>query len=222
MITGIDISHWQSSVDWSEWAAKGYKFVWMKATEGTGFTDSGYITHYENAGTAGFLRAPYHFYRNWPNPEDQAAYFRAVVGDRVGEMPPTLDIEDTSAPKLGATPDRALRCLKEIEILFGKRPVIYSAKWWWNPWMWNQGWANDYDLWAANYTTASSPVLPAGWNGWTIWQHTSKPIDQNRMQNWYWDTLTSPPEPPSDAEERVEELELQVGRIKKWGESFPV
>jgi len=194
MILGLDVSHWNVP-NWADWAARGYKFAWIKCTEATGFTDPKFVAHY--AAASAFKRGPYHFFRNAANPEDQAAYFRATVGDRMGELPPMVDFEDTAAAKLGETPARALRCLKEVERLFGRKPVIYSAAWWWNPWIGNVAWANDYPLWVANYTTAASPVRPIGWDHWDVWQYTSSPLDQNRMSDLIW-TALFPPGPPPD------------------------
>ena len=192
-VLGLDVSHWNAPV-LADWTSRGYKFVWLKCTEATGFTDSKFIAHYAAAST--FKRGPYHFFRNAANPEDQAAYFRATAGERLGELPPMVDLEDTASVKLGELPARALRCLKEVERLFGKKPVIYSAAWWWNPWMGNVAWANDYPLWVANYTTAAAPLLPVGWASWQIWQYTNSPLDQDRMQDAYWNSMV--PLPPAD------------------------
>ena len=40
MASGIDVSHWQGTIDWKQVAAsKKADFAIIKATEGTGFTD---------------------------------------------------------------------------------------------------------------------------------------------------------------------------------------
>src|SRR3990172_1060918 len=183
-------------------AGHPFKYVFIKATEGTGFKASNYETQRDAAKASGLLWAPYHFYRNWLGPEDQAAYFRAEVGSDAGQLPPVLDLEDTSAPKLVETPGRVLRCVKEIERLFGRKPMIYSASWWWNPWMGGGlTWPNDYFHWVANYTTAASPLLPLGWNGWNVWQYRgdvgqlgfNSRIDWNRCDSIWLDQFTQLP-----------------------------
>ncbi len=36
---GVDVSHWQGSINWSRVKSDGVKFAFMKATEGTGYSD---------------------------------------------------------------------------------------------------------------------------------------------------------------------------------------
>ena len=40
MLTGIDVSHWQGSINWSKVKASGKQFAFMKATESTTYTRS--------------------------------------------------------------------------------------------------------------------------------------------------------------------------------------
>src|SRR3990172_6355013 len=108
-------------------AGRPFKYVVIKATEGTGFKTENYEIQRDAAKASGLFWAPYHFYRNWLGPEDQAAYFRPEVGSDAGQLPPVLDLEDTSASKLGETPGRALPGVKGIERMFGRKPNIYSA-----------------------------------------------------------------------------------------------
>ena len=39
-IVGVDVSHWQGTIDWRQVAAQGIDFAWLKATEGATYTDS--------------------------------------------------------------------------------------------------------------------------------------------------------------------------------------
>src|SRR6187397_331116 len=62
---GIDISHWQGTINWGQVAAdpKGIKFAFMKATEDTNYTDPTFNTNLAGAKAAGILAGPYHFCR---------------------------------------------------------------------------------------------------------------------------------------------------------------
>src|SRR6476660_5464893 len=62
---GIDISHYQGTINWGQVAAdpKGIKFAFMKATEDTTYTDPTFNTNLAGAKAAGILASPYHFCR---------------------------------------------------------------------------------------------------------------------------------------------------------------
>ena len=190
MIYGFDSRFWNGVLP----AAHSFEYAFVKFTEATGFATSNAGAQWAGLKAGGLLRSAYHFYRNHANPEDQAAYFRANVGEDIGELPPVLDLEDTASVKGGELPARVQRCLVEIEQLFGRKPMVYSAAWWWNPWMGNQPWVNDYEKWVANYTIAATPLLPVGWVGWDVWQFKgdvtaagfNAKIDWNRCwQDWF-------------------------------------
>ncbi|HEX2133443.1 MAG TPA: GH25 family lysozyme, partial [Actinophytocola sp.] len=60
-VPGIDVSGWQGNVDWNaQWNA-GKRFVWAKATEGTGYTNPYFAQQYNGSYNRGFIRGAYHF-----------------------------------------------------------------------------------------------------------------------------------------------------------------
>lgn len=44
LLPGIDISHWQGTINWASVAGGGYKFAFMKATESTSYVDPTFMT----------------------------------------------------------------------------------------------------------------------------------------------------------------------------------
>src|SRR5215211_4056432 len=60
-VQGIDVSHWQGTVDWAGWASQGIKFAVMKATEGVSYIDSKLDANYTGSAGAGLIRGAYHF-----------------------------------------------------------------------------------------------------------------------------------------------------------------
>ena len=206
MIKGIDISHWQGVIDWDT-IPDNYKFAFMKATEGDSFIDDRFSANWY--ASKGKLRGAYHFWRYHFGGTAQAEHFFDIVdatGD-LGELPPVVDLEDTRAPKGGDIVLRMRQMLQRTEELFGQKPIIYTANWWWSPWTLNNEWFGDYDLWVAHYKTVFpwiQPYLPAGWDDWQVWQHSSSGsvpgVDGNCDLNiakdeWYQSYVT--PEPPS-------------------------
>ena len=63
---GLDISHYQGTINWTQLAAdpQGYKFVFMKATEDTNYTDPTFTTNLAGAKSVGIMAGPYHFCRS--------------------------------------------------------------------------------------------------------------------------------------------------------------
>ena len=204
MVKGIDVSHWQGEIDWERIPAE-YKFAFIKATEGTGFIDDKFRRNWSSA--MPMLRGAYHFWRYHFNGTLQAEHFFDVVsaaGDPA-ELPPVVDLEDTRAPKGGDIVLRIRQMLQRTEELFGQKPIIYTANWWWHPWtLGNEGFG-DYDLWVAHYKTVypwSNPMLPAGWDDYQVWQHSSSGKVPGAQRNcdlnvakdeWYQRYETPPP-----------------------------
>ena len=61
-VPGIDVSYWQSGIDWPKVRATGQRFVMVKATEGATYTDPTFNDDWSGAKLSGLLRAPYCFF----------------------------------------------------------------------------------------------------------------------------------------------------------------
>lgn len=80
MLRGIDVSHWQGSVDWHGLAAsQRLDFGFCKATEHEGFVDPRFRSNWAAIREAGLVRGAYHFARPDSDPRDDAGKFVAVV-----------------------------------------------------------------------------------------------------------------------------------------------
>jgi GH25 family lysozyme M1 (1,4-beta-N-acetylmuramidase) len=168
---GIDVSHYQGAIDWNKVKQDGQSFAFIKATEAANFKDQRFIENWNNAKVFGLLRGAYHFYRFNTSPQAQAQWFLAALGSDHGELPPVVDVEDTAT----APNATALKTFIDlISTAIGRKPIIYTASWWWNNTRWGSPitWAKDYDLWVANYNVAA-PTLPTDWTAWKFWQKSS-------------------------------------------------
>ena len=181
-MNGIDVSHWNTP-DWVKLWQQSYKFAWIKATEGTTWSDSGYWTHKQAAEAAGFKTGPYHYFRAAFDGKLQAQNLKTIAGLDFF-LPPSVDVERTGNTGTGQVlfQARLRACLLEVEALMGVRPIIYTSKSMWEELVGTVAWAKEYDLWVANYTTAIAPAIPKDWTEWKVWQHTDKPQDTNRMR----------------------------------------
>lgn len=78
---GIDVSHYQGSIDWPKVAADGIDFAYLKSTEAGDWVDETFATNWEGARAAGLDVGAYHFFTFFRTGADQAANFLRVVPD---------------------------------------------------------------------------------------------------------------------------------------------
>ncbi|MCP4427148.1 MAG: hypothetical protein GY803_21895, partial [Chloroflexi bacterium] len=126
---GLDVSQYQSGIEWQLVAPNGISFAFIKASQGDSRADSMFADHWAGAKDAGILRGAYHVFEPGLSPTLQAEHFYKTVaqtGD-FGELPPVLDMEKTSS-----SAEKIREYLSEIERLFGKKPVIYTRAMVWD------------------------------------------------------------------------------------------
>lgn len=168
-LPGIDVSHWQGTIDWSAVAADGVEFAFVKATEGGDYTNPRFAENWAGARRAGVVRGAYHFFRPRTDAAAQAAHFLRTVRLAPGDLPPVLDVEVTDGRSAESIAAGVLTWLQEVERATGRRPVVYTRASFWTAQM--GGGLGPYPLWVAHYGV-SAPSIPAGWSGWTFWQHS--------------------------------------------------
>ena len=225
MLSGIDVSHWEGTIDWKTVASSGYKFVYTKATESTTYTDDTLVPNVSGAASVGIPIGAYHFYRLAVDPKAQADFFLSKIKGLQLELPPSLDFEEQTniAP---ATVAKSLKTwLDIVEAAVGRKPIIYTSAYFWNTFVGTPSWADDYGLWVANYTAAPAPLLPKPWKNYLFWQYTDKgavpgisgDVDMNRYAGTEEDLAALAGRQfihVPTLEERVQALEEQVKALQ--------
>ena len=179
---GMDVSSFQGNVDWSTVAAGGAKFVYVKASEDTGYLNPYFDQQYNGAYTAGLIRGAYHFaLPNNSSGATQADYFLAHGGGWAADgrtLPPMLDIEYNPYGQVcyNMTPGQMSYWIREfsttVHARTGRYPTIYSTTDWWNLCTGSDAsFAATNPLFLANYST-SVGAMPAGWAHQMIWQYS--------------------------------------------------
>jgi GH25 family lysozyme M1 (1,4-beta-N-acetylmuramidase) len=172
---GIDVSHWQGSINWPKVKAAGMQFAFMKATESTTYTDTAFATNWAGAASVGMYRGAYHFARpKVGTGAAQADYFVSRVGSfqGAGTLPPVLDLEATGGLGVTALRTWTQAWLTRVEQVTGRIPIIYVSPAFWESYLGNSTAFTRYPLWIAHYGV-SAPRVPGGWPTWTFWQRTS-------------------------------------------------
>ena len=175
-VHGIDLSRFQTAVDWPTARANGVNFAFIKATEGADRVDPMFQDHWRGAGRAGVVRGAYHFFYHCGPAADQARWFIANVPRDPGALPPVLDLEWTpTSPTCRIRRDGAtIRAeakvfLDAVQAHYGQRPIVYTSI----------DFFEDTDLgklagtefWLRS-VAAHPDDLYAG-HPWTFWQYTS-------------------------------------------------
>lgn len=194
-VLGIDVSHYEPSIDWDTAKSKGnVQFMMAKATEGatSDKDDSVFLTHMANSRKAGVLNGAYHFFHPNQDPVAQAKLFasRLQAAGPV-DIRPILDWEVDG----GVLPQQEIRCalicLQNIAQLTGRKPMIYTMPSFFDTLNSGQIFA-DYDVWIAN-PGHDAPLLPSPFKKWTFFQYTFDGVipgcGRSVDANWFNGTL---------------------------------
>jgi GH25 family lysozyme M1 (1,4-beta-N-acetylmuramidase) len=192
---GIDVASHQGNVDWAYWWGQGKKFAYVKATEGTYYTNPYFPQQYNGSYNIGMIRGAYHFARpDTTTGATQANYFVDHGGGWSGDgktLPGALDIEYNpyGATCYGLSHSAMVSWIRSFTSQYkartGRDAVIYTTTDWWTQCTGNNAsFGSTNPLWIARYASAPG-TLPAGWGTRTIWQYTSSPLDQNYFNGAY-------------------------------------
>jgi GH25 family lysozyme M1 (1,4-beta-N-acetylmuramidase) len=168
---GIDVSQHQGEINWRRVVAAGHRFAFVRATLGNDGTDLRFYTNWKGAKDVGLLVSVYHVVKPYQSADSQIYHLFDVLGDRKPDMPIALDVERKDHCSREVITACVRDCLRMVEQRDSRRPIIYTAGWFWNPNVLPSSDWSDYDLWVANYGV-STPTLPSGWNEWRFWQYS--------------------------------------------------
>lgn len=181
---GIDLSHHNGEVDWPLLSATGLSFVYLKATEGEGHTDTRFQQNWQGALRHHWQAGAYHFYLLCQDGARQAENFIRQVEVRRDALPPAVDLEHAHncQPRTGRAETLAgLRMfLAALEAEYGAVPVIYTTPAFHAEWLEGEGF-EAHPLWIRSLD--GPPRLDHA-----IWQYSmrgklpgiSGPVDLNR------------------------------------------
>lgn len=190
-VRGHDVSGHQGAVDWQAAWTGGGRFVYIKATEGTGYLNPQFGQQYDGSYGVGMARGSYHFARpDVSSGGEQANYFIAHGGDWTADgrtLPGALDMEYNPYGDAcyGKDPAAMSAWIADFSNTYraraGRFPAIYTSTNWWNKCTGSNAGFGGNPLWLARYND-SIGALPAGWARQAIWQYAnsgSLPGDQN-------------------------------------------
>ena len=180
-LEGIDVSHWQGTINWASVAGAGKAFAILKATESTTYVDDTYAANHSNARANGIRTGAYHFAQPSTNAGDavaEADWFVNHMNLQPGDLNPALDLERSNGLSVSALQAWVKGWLDEVYAKTGMRPMIYTSPSFWSTYMGGTRAIADAGytvLWVAHWGVTSPTVPGSNWggHGWTFWQYTS-------------------------------------------------
>ena len=172
-VYGIDVSHHQGRINWSQvkrWKNKQISFVYIKATEGATFIDNRYKINFKEAKQAGFRVGSYHYFSTTSSPEQQFKNFMRQVDPRAQDIIPMIDLEENKNWSKEEYVSNLKIFLHLIEEQFKSKPLLYSVQGFYNTYIRND--FNSYHWNIARYNIKKPHLLDK--NRWSLWQFSDK------------------------------------------------
>lgn len=241
-LTGVDVSDYQGSVDWSRVRNDGIAFAFVRVSDGLNYRDSRFAANWSGARGAGLVRSAYQFFRPGQDATAQADLLIDAIGALApGDLPPAIDVEATSGLSAATIAARAQVWSDRVEARLGVKPIVYTGKYFWEDSVGASSRFVDQPLWVAQYTS-QCPDLPAPWARWAFWQYTDSGavdgiaggVDTNRFNGSRADlealarqTTRSPIEVywarAADGSYALRALApAEVERVEYWVDGYPV
>ena len=173
-VRGVDVSHYQGEIDWEILSSQNVDFAFIKATEGSTFTDGCFPYNFSRARNCDIAVGAYHFFSFDSPGESQADHFIRTVIPFAGMLPPVIDLEFYGA-HAGNPPDStAVRAeldamLSALEAHYGLKPILYATEESYECYL--LGAYEEYDIWIRN--VIAKPHLSDN-RAWTFWQYTNR------------------------------------------------
>lgn len=191
-VHGINVSDYQSNVDWKTFKNANIEFAFIKSTEGKTWKAETFKAKWKESKNAGILRGAYHFFRPQRTGEAQAKNFLEML-DSVGglngdDLAPVLDIEVRDEVSSSTIEERAWEWIKTIESETKRKPIIYTSPSFWDGLSISSSAFSDYPLWLVHYRLGR-PNIPGKWKTSAIWQYTEegrvKGVQGEIDLNWF-------------------------------------
>jgi lysozyme len=173
VVEGIDVSKWQAGIDWNLVADDGIRFAIIRVNHGLDDIDERFAYNWAEARRVGVIRGAYQYFLPDEDPIEQAELLLSLMGPlEPDDLPPVIDVEEAA----GQSPETIRQAIHlwsdTVEAAIGRKPFIYTAKYFWQDGVGAPDDFLDHPLWVANYNV-DCPLIADPWPRWNIWQYTS-------------------------------------------------
>lgn len=169
---GIDVSHWDGSIDFDKVKDDGIKIVYIKATQGEFFVDPHFVTNAKNAKKSGLLTGYYHYFTavSEDGAINEAIHFVDTIKNYPWDCRLAIDIEESNNLD-GYTLSNLCRIfLEKVKSLTKSDVVIYTYTSFITSYL--KTYLDVYPLWIAEYGV-NTPRSNDIWNTWIGFQYSN-------------------------------------------------
>lgn len=169
----VDISHHNTVTDWA--ALKGYADgLYLKATEGSQFTDPMVDKYAKGAAKMGIPFGFYHYFQPSASTKyvkAQADHFYSTIKKYSYKFVPVLDIEEVNGLTESQMISSVKVFLKEFKKVANQRLMFYCSPAFANEHLSDKSFSA-YPLWIANYNV-NAPRRAMVWSAFDVWQYNT-------------------------------------------------
>ena len=184
---GVDVSSYQTGINWTSVKGAGITFAWAKATEGLTLNDTQFIYNETNGKAAGVLIGAYHFghpesHADRAGADQEADHFWSIAKNYITNgqayLMPVLDVETFTNTATYMSDWANEWCQRIVNYAASNgvtiQPLIYissgHAKTWYNSTV------PQWGSWIAEWPSSPNPATGAPssnvpWPTWNFWQY---------------------------------------------------
>lgn len=175
-VHGVDVSHYQGTIDWETLSRQNLDFAVIKATEGSTHIDDRFVENWQAAEQTHLYLGAYHFFSFDSEGDRQANSFIETVGNLEGKLAPVVDVEyygnkRSNPPERAEVVQNLKALLDTLEQHYQIKPIIYTTFTVYNDYIRDD--FGDYPLWVRS--VYCPPVILFG-NKWSFWQYMDTAI----------------------------------------------
>ncbi len=167
-LNGIDVSVYQGQIDWAAVRSSGRVFAIARVGSGNPL-DANFDANWAGMKAAGIVRGAYYYFRPTASVTGQAdAMIDAMRTLEPGDLPPTLDVEDTGGLSATELTRRIHVWIDRVQAATKRIPMIYTGLYFWNDNVRSSDFGH-HPLWVPQYGV-TCPNTPRPWTNWHIHQ----------------------------------------------------
>lgn len=175
-VIGVDVSHYQGNIDWPVLVKQDLDFVFIKATEGSGYVDRCFYDNWREAEKTDLYVGAYHFFSFDSDGRKQAQFYMDTVGSLDGKLAPVIDVEFYGDKEKNPPPKEEVviqlrKLLEMLEECYQVKPIIYTTYSAYQHYIRDE--FTGYPLWIRN--VYYQPFLMSG-ETWSFWQYTDTAV----------------------------------------------